>query len=265
MTGIRLSSRWLLATTALLAFLLIGAGLAWACTVYYGSTTIQNISRDTDGDGDGKSNEYTVYGDSRGGMDRCDGESSGSVFEAHNGQGNNSSKGPDTVRVEIDASPSSKCDGGSSMAGQDDVYVNTYDGSAYDDSTALHTDGTHDDDDVYEDKDDLGAYSDEPNGEASHERHGDCMGDGDGDSNVINKAGPISVQESTDSDPGQFDGSDSEVTANGSADEDSDGVNDVDITIDTASDNNDSDHASAVCVSEASGNDSAPQIPLEIS
>lgn len=265
MNAYSLPSRWVLFIGALLAFLVIGAAIAAACTIYYGTNTIENISTG--------SGEYTVVADNFDGqaMDRCDGAGSGSHFSASNDN-------QDTVRVEIDGENNKDgCEVGS-MAGKGDVYVNTYDGDAYHDDTSGHSlsvDGNHDGDGVYEDYD-LGDSGNENNGEASHERHGDCMGDGDSgdldpypdeDGAVISKyAGPdddgdghgdgIAVNSS-----GQFA---SGETNNGSDDADGDGVNDVDITIDTASDSS-TDHASGVCVSDANGGDSAPQIPLVIS
>lgn len=182
------------------------------------------------------------------GMDRCEGASDEGPIEAHNDSGSSASSGPDTVRVEISEYGGSDCNGPHSLADADGdpVYVTTWlgdgdgdgvDGDAYDDDAG-------DGDGVYED----------------NERVGDCMGDGDENDtgDVAYKAGPIGVTGT-----GQFDGSDSEVTANGSADEDGDGVNDVDITIDDAPDSP-SGHAGAICVSQADESDSAPQMPILI-
>lgn len=271
MNAYSLPSRWMLFIGALLAFLVIGAAIAAACTIYWGTNTIENISTG--------SGEYTVVGDPTAGMDRCDGAGSGSHFSASNDD-------QDTVRVEIDEYVGSHCEDSSyetnSLADGDaldadgdgvpdePVYVNTYEDDAYENSSLLGVDP-----DVYEDNDLLSYDSQEPGGGESDERVGDCMGDGDSDGDghpdsqgpVINKyAGPdddgdghgdgIAVNSS-----GQFA---SGETNNGSDDVDGDGVNDVDITIDTASDSS-TDHASAVCVSDGDGGDSAPQIPLVIS
>jgi hypothetical protein len=267
-------SRWLVATAALLGFLLFGAGLAAACTIYWGTTVIEG---DTDGDGSADTGEYSVVGDpgpdGGNGMDRCDQAGSGSVFTVSNDD-------PDKVLVEIDAyNGPDDCErdhGDTDGDGSDDhsladalsdedddgvsdefVYVNTYDGDAYDDDPNSELLDDDDGNGVYEDTDDGQHGGEEPGGESSTERDGDCMGDGQSitgdDSAVKNKAQANVIM--TGSDAGQF---------HNTGDDDGDGVNDVWITIDEAQDSS-SQHASAVCVSDGSGGDSAPQIPMEIS
>lgn len=259
MSAYSLPSRWILSIGALLTFLVLGGGIALACTIYWGTNTIE---ADTDGDGTFDTGEYTVVGDpgpsGGNGMDRCDGAGSGSVFTASNG---------DTVRVEIDAyNGPADCErshhGDTDGDGNDDhsladsdaeeVFVTTYNGDAYLDDDL---------DGVYEDNDLAQHGSEEPGGEPSEERVGDCMGDGKDDSGVNQEAGPFNVIQSGD-DAGQFDPN----GVNGSqiGDADSDGVYEVDVSID-APKNTTSAHAGAVCVSESDLSDSAPQIPLEVS
>jgi hypothetical protein len=273
MTGIRLRSRWLLATTALLAFLLMGAGLAWACTIYYGQTTIENITT--------SSGEYTVVADNTNdyAMDRCDGAGSGSVFTANNNNGSDDdgdgTNDGDVIRVEIDEySDTSNCNGDHSMAGKGPVYINVQDGYTYDDNS-YDGDGEGNDDDVYEDSDDGNSVTNEPSSRASSERDYDCMGDGQGllSDEINHQADPNDDDSIPVKSNGQFDESDADVTANGSADADGDGVNDVDIAIDPNVNDDrddgddadsDSDYAAGLCVSDQGGGDSAPMIPLVV-
>lgn len=265
MSAFSLPSRWMLFTGAVLAFLVIGGGFALACTLYYGTNTIENLST--------SSGEYTVVGDPHQGllgqgMDRCDGAGSGSHFSASNDD-------QDKVRVEIAPYNGTNCNtdehGDTDGDGTNDhsladtasseVFINTYNGDAYDDDPN-DGDNKGDGDGVYEDTDTGRDLSEQPDGEVSEERIGDCMGSGTGDSNVINKKGPILIDKVGD--VGQFHPNDSATTANGAADADNDGVNDVDITINQAPDSS-ADHASAVCVSDGEATNSAPQIPLVIS
>lgn len=268
--------RILLIAAGAVGVVLLAASVAFACTTYWGQITIENL--------DDSNGEFSVVADPTSGMDRCDGAmddgsggTSGGTASAHNGKGSNSGSGPDTVRVEIskwepggeDPSTEPDCevddDGDHKLPdgtdGAEPVYVNTYDGDAYEDS---------DGDGVYEDNDDAQGPFDnagnETHGEVSSERIGDCMGDGSA-SDVINHDpngdGTSAIGVTSD---GQFDGTNKDVTHNGSADQDGDGVNDVDITIDQAPDTGGSstDFAGAICVSEGDGEDSAPQIPIEI-
>lgn len=280
MNAYTLPSRWVLFVGALLTFLVLGAGLALACTVYFGTTTIENL---TTGEG-----PYSVVADPSSGMDRCDGAGSGSVFSALNDNGSDDdgdgTVDGDVIRVEIDKYSGSGC--GTSGEGDDDstsgnehslapsessvsdkdVYVNVQDGYSYYDD---------DNDDVYEDTDDSssGSGGNEVAYESSSERDYDCMGDGSGLlSDEINHAGPINVADYGTGEGGQFDSSDSEVlkdNGDGTGDSgvDQDDVNEVQFPIDpNVNDDADSGngYAAAVCVSHDDGGESAPQIPLVI-
>lgn len=240
--------RTLILSTAAVTLVLIAASVAWACTTYQGVLTIENLDRGSEG-------ELTVVANSEDAMDRCEGagtyDGSSDNVTAHNGKGNNSSKGPDTIRVEINEYSNTDCDGPHSMADHGPVEINVLDGDAYHDD---------DGDGKWEDND-CGLLTCDTSGsdDGSHERIDDCM-DG-GASDTINKKSGIAVTSG-----GQFDTSDT----------DGDGVNDVDITIDTAQDNTIedddpsggdgvNDYASAICVAEDGGIDySAPQIPILI-
>lgn len=256
--------RMLLVAAGAVGVVLLAASVAFACTTYWGQITIENL--------DDSNGEFSVVADPTSGMDRCD----GAMDDGSGGTsgGTASASGGDTVRVEIskwepagqDSNETDNPDceasgfGDNDRNGADehsladaeddsaaeDVYINTYDGDAYEDK---------DGDGVYEDSDDAqGPFenaSNEEYGEVSSERIGDCMGDGS-DSDVTNEAGPIGVIDDGTTESGEFD----------TSDEDDDGINDVDVTINPPSSS--SGHAGAICVSEGDASDSAPQIPIEI-
>jgi hypothetical protein len=278
----RLRRRVLLVATLALGVLVLAAGAVYACTTYWGQTTIENIDNDHTG-------EFTVVADPTSAMDRCD---------DHTDNGDSDQEGEydhptknlsdddevphfplnsgDTIRVGISQWEPNGEDSGGNSCGLDDgdfkdgdkdgeeehslanstgdgdndrVYVNTYDGDAYHDS-----DGGGDSDGVYED-DDCGllscSASNETNGDATNERTGDCMSD--------NENGPYPIDKSESSTRGQF-----KDTDNNSVDDvDNDDVNDVEINPSFGSANS-TGHAAAVCVSESDAGDSAPQIPLEV-
>jgi hypothetical protein len=264
-------------STMAFGVLLLAASALYACTTYWGQTTIENTSTD--------SGEFSVVGDPTSGMDRCDGAmdggDSGATISADNSG--------ETVRVEIskwepkgqdsggkdcEASSGDDDDGNGKEdsladAGAEDVYINTYTGDGDDDGTKGDAYQDDDGDGVYEDNDSCGLlscpYQNEDMGEASSERVGDCMGDGSNDDSVTNKKGPIGVlayKNDTDGD-GKDDGGEFDDSHDLVGDIDGDGINDVDITIDTAS-SSPSGHAGAICVSEGDGEDSAPQVPILI-
>lgn len=258
-TASGLRRRLLLTAATAIGILLLAASAVYACTTYWGQTTIENITTD--------SGEFTVVADPRSGMDRCDdadddGEQDGEYDSSKSGADEDEvidfSNG-DTLRVEISKWEPGGEDSGNDCGAEDnggshsladntgdgdDLWVNTYDGEAYDDTNG-------DDDGAYEDSDDGPGKNhnagDETNGDPSSERVGDCMGDGSGD-NVENHASGIAITSE-----GQFD----------TTDDDQDGVNDVDISPNFDGTHN-SGTAAAVCVSEQDEGDSAPQIPLEV-
>lgn len=291
----RARRRVLLVAFASVATFLLAASVAWACTTYWGQTTIENLTTD--------SGEFTVVADPTSGMDRCD----EAMDSGPDGANTIETNDDDTIRVEISMWEPNGQDVGTDPDGSEnpcnvsnygdndgdgheehsladdedqndetveDVYINSYDGTAYTDE--------NDTDSAYDDTDDLNLALDgnEDEYDPSSERDGDCMGDGDsdGDGNpdsqgpVINYKGPDGTHDAVAvNGDGEFDKSDDDVTRDGpnehdgsngdstaEADEDDDGINDVDITFSESSRT-----AQAICVSEGDGGDSAPQIPIE--
>lgn len=218
---------------------ILTAGFAMACTVYQGVLTVEGAGGSSYSlvghTGDSSQSDF---------MNRCEAESdyaAGSTPEAENGKESGSSTA-ESIIVEVapydsdvdgDGSMSDCGNGGSGHQLPDDstYYINTWDNNQDSDDDAYDDD---DDNDVYEDHECglLSCWGDE-----STERQTDCMGDGNNDT-IHNKA-----QESVTN--GTFD---SGNDANGN------GVDDVTITIDEASDSNTDtspSHASAVCVSDS--------------
>lgn len=260
--------RTVLVVTGAAGMLLLTAAVAFACTTYYGTVTIENVDRG--------SSVLTLVGNPDNGMDRCeDGTSysSSDNVEAYNGtdDGNgDGTKGPDTVRVEIDEYETSTDECGldgtqkwetdsdkdeiqdhsiaDATSGTETVDVNVYDGDAYHDECLLQCQ----EDDVFQD----------------FERFEDCMDDSNSD--VVEKLDGIDVDQDGDGDDGtdnrgEFDRSDSRVT-----NDDGDDVAEVEIDIEESVNSqsggsNDPDHAAAICVAEDDGiGYSAPQAPIII-
>lgn len=278
--GTWLRRRVLLVTFASASVFLLVTSVAWACTTYWGQTTIENITTD--------SGEFTVVADPSSGMDRCDdadndGDQDGEYDPNQSGADEDNvidAGDGDTIRVEISKwepggqDSGNDCDasnhGGSHSLASDGatddsgtqpepVYINSLDGTAYDDK---------DGDGSYEDYDDsrgtLENASNEKNGQVSDERVADCMGDGS-DSNETNYKGPDGTHDAVavNSD-GEFDKNDDDVTNkdddNGDGNVNSSDIGEVDITFSTSET---SGTPQALCVSEGDGGDSAPQIPIE--
>lgn len=245
--------RILLVSCLATGFLLVAAA-AWSCTVYWGQHTIENL--------DTSAGEFTVVGDpSILGMDRCDDPDDAPTYdehsdtvEAHNDSGSAPGEGPDTVRVEIHKYGGSDCGGPHSLGevdngDPDNVWVNTYNGDAYDDLMVGTKSGVYEDDDA-----------------DSDERIGDCMDRTASD--VNQKAGgkdgiPVTSK-------GQFEDMDGDPSTGTVTDQDGDGKNEVDIVIDEAPDSTETDtdlngfndFAGGICVSQHDLSDSAPQIPI---
>lgn len=249
--------RLLLLATATLAVLLVGAAVALACTTYKGVTIIENLDRGA--------GELKVVANKDAGMDRCedatnydapdsDSDDNDDNIIAYNDGGDNSDKGADTIRVEIDEYTGTDCSN-SSMAGHGKVNVNVFDGAAYDDTETGNEDGRYEDYDC-----DLFSCD-------STERVGDCMDSSNSD--VIKKNDTaIGVNGS-----GQLKESHSEVTNNDTDDD----IPEFDLTLDETgdstnhdndTDSNDSgvpDETEAICVAQDGSIDySAPQIPIVI-
>lgn len=219
------SPRTLLVTMVMAGALVLLAGTVAACTVFKGAATI------TDQGGSGDS--YKVAGDPgvtySTVMDRCEEGSDQTAPPVANDDSD-----PEDIVVEVepygDDGDEDGCNtdlGYHRLDDDTDYYVNVYKGDAYHDE---------DNDGVYEDE-----YPDD-----NEERLEDCMGDGS-KSDVLNKT----VETANG---GTFDSGN---------DHDGNGVEDVKITIDSAPSSS-SDHASAICVSDKDGGESAPQIPLVV-
>lgn len=237
------TSKLALITATIAAVFVIGAGLAAACTVYYGELRVW----------DNHGNDVTMVGHTgdlllgeTDFMNRCEDapehtwdDSGGTTPTAHNGMENNSSKGPEKIYLEVsDYEGSTDCGGSwDSLDPGETYYVNVWD-----DETS-----------AYEDKDSDNVYEDKPTGD---ERVYDCMGDGsgtqdqdgDGDDDVINKVSGIEVLGNTDGD-GDGDNDDGEFDKSNSAvgDQDNNDIGDVEVTIDTATD---ASTAAAACLSD---------------
>lgn len=292
----RLRRRIQLVAFVSVSVFLLAASAAWACTTYWGQITIENITTDSgeftvvadptsgmdrcddaDNDGDQDGEYGSSASDDDNVIDAADGDvvrveismwEPGSQDDAEDPDSWNDCEAADDVDGDgvndhSLASPGATDDTGvppGSDPQPEPVYINSLDGTAYDDK---------DGDGSYEDYDD-GAAGNETNGDSTTERVADCMGDGsdtnetnyDPDAGTSSDDGDSSIAIIDDGSQktGQFSGTEAEVTHNGSADADNDGVNDVDITFSTSES---SGTPQALCVSEDDGGDSAPQIPIE--
>lgn len=236
-----------------------------------------------DGDDDGDStNNSSDTGDGVDEIDVADGDTVRVEISKWEPNGEDAGTNPDSGQDERPCNTVGDRDGdgddehslADSTGDGDDVYINHWDGT---------TDAYADDDNdgVYEDYDHLNGARDgssnETHGDETTERKEDCMGNGDSNDDgnpdsgtpVVNHdpnndgTSAIPIITGSGQDAGQFDGNNSkDVTNNGDADEDGDGVNDVDITINFQ--NMNPGDVSAICVSEEDGGDSAPQVPIEV-